>query len=143
MRAYRYAEAGGAETMRGDQITPLDGWDVAVQLLGYTPEAVIRTQEAAGREKRITEAIRSEKNQLYKRFNLALVDGDYEEVRQVQQEMAEFMREHPELGGFDLKASVKGFRQRSQDMVGGVYIPKPFQPGVRESLDEYGRELPQ
>jgi len=143
MRAGRYIEAGGAETMRGDQITPLDSWDVAVQLLGYTPEAVIRTQEAVGREKRITEAIRSEKNQLYKRFNLALVDGDYEEVRQVQQEMAEFMREHPELGGFDLKASVRGFRQRSQDMVGGVYIPKPFQPGVRESLDEYGRELPQ
>jgi hypothetical protein len=140
MRAYRYAEAGGAETMRGDQITPLDSWDVAVQLLGYTPEAVIRTQEAVGREKRITEAIRSEKNQLYKRFNLALVDGDYEEVRQVQQEMAEFMREHPELGGFDLKASVRGFRQRSQDMVGGVYIPKPFQPGVRESLEEYGQE---
>jgi hypothetical protein len=143
MRAYRYAEAGGAETMRGDQITPLDSWDVAVQLLGYTPEAVIRTQEAVGREKRITEAIRSEKNQLYKRFNLALVDGDYEEVRQVQQEMAEFTREHPELGGFDLKASVRGFRQRSQDMIGGVYIPEPFQPGVRESLDEYGREVPQ
>jgi hypothetical protein len=140
MRAGRYIEAGGAETMRGDQITPLDGWDVAVQLLGYTPEAVIRTQEAVGREKRITEAIRSEKNQLYKRFNLALVDGDYEEVRQVQQEMAEFTREHPELGGFDLKASVRGFRQRSQDMIGGVYIPKPFQPGVQESLDEYGRE---
>jgi hypothetical protein len=25
-------------------------------------------------------------------------------------------------------------------MVGGVYIPKQFQPRVRESLDEYGRE---
>jgi hypothetical protein len=140
MRAGRYIEAGGAETMRGDQITPLDSWDVAVQLLGYTPEVVIRTQEAVGREKRITEAIRSKKNQLYKRFNLALVDGDYEEVRQVQQEMVEFMREHPELGGFDLKASVRGFRQRSQDMIGGVYIPKPFQPRTRESLEEYGQE---
>ena len=52
MRAYRYAEAGGAETMRGDQITPLDSWDVAVQLLGYTPEDVIRTQEAVGRARR-------------------------------------------------------------------------------------------
>lgn len=140
MRAYRYAEAGGAETMRGDKITPLDSWDVAVQLLGYTPEAVIRTQQAVGREKRITEAIRSEKNNLYKRFNLAVVDGDYEEIRQIQLEMAKFMREHPELGDFDLAASIKGFRQRSQDMIGGVYIPKPFQARTRESLGEYDQE---
>jgi predicted metalloendopeptidase len=140
MRAYRYAEAGGAETMRGDQITPLDSWDVAVQLLGYTPEDVIRTQEAVGREKRITEAIRSKKNKLYKRFNLALVDGDYEELSQIQMEMFEFMQKYPDAGRFDLKASIRGFQQRSKDMVGGVYIPKQFQPRARESLEEYGRE---
>jgi hypothetical protein len=111
-----------------------------VQLLGYAPEAVVRTQEAVGREKRITEAIRNKKNKLYNRFNLALTEGDFEEVRQVQQEMVEFMREHPEMGGFDLRRSATAFRQRSQDMVGGVYIPKPFQPRVRESLSEYGQE---
>lgn len=137
LRAMRYETEGGATTKRGDQIVPTSNWDVALQLLGYTPENYARTQEATGREKRKTEAARNRKNKLYKRYNDALGEGDYEALREVLKDMAEFSREYPENGKFDLAKSRRGFQQRSEEMISGVYFPDYARANVEESFAEY------
>lgn len=137
MRAARYEAEGGATTKRGDEIVPISNWDIAIQLLGYTPESYARMQEATGREKRKTEAARNRKNKLYRRYNEALGEGDYEALREVLNDMAEFSREYPENGKFDLERSQRGFRQRSGEMIGGVYFPDYSRASVEESFAEY------
>jgi hypothetical protein len=137
LRAVRYELEGGATTRRGDTIVETDGWDTFVQLMGYTPTAYARTQEATGREKRKAEAARSRKAKLYNRYNIALAERDMDEVRAVLADMREYARDYPEDAKFDLQRSAAAFRRRSDEMVGGVYIPEKMRPRAEASLSEY------
>jgi hypothetical protein len=121
MKSVRFGTEG-ATTVRGDEIVPLSSLDLVKQFIGYTPEAYARQQERTSLTKRIDEAVREKKRKLLRKYNLAVEDGDFAEVRDILRDMREFSREYPEdaIGADTLKRSLRGFRQRSEEMIGGV-----------------------
>ncbi len=139
MKAGRYAAEGGATTMRGDTVVPLSYTDIAFQLIGYTPDAYARMQEATSREKRKTEAVASRKRKLLSRLNIAKLEYDFEEVNDLLEEIQQYNAEHPDnpITTTSMKQSMAQFRRTSADMIGGVSFPKNQRPGVVESLSEY------
>lgn len=138
LKAYRYG-VEGATTARGDEVVPLNAFDIALQAVGYTPEAYARTQEATGREKRIDEAIRNKKRRLHRKYNLAKAEGDFNAMQDVLMEMREFTAEHPEaaITPASLKQSFAQYRKISADMIGGVSFSPGYLEQARGSIGEY------
>jgi hypothetical protein len=138
MKAARFGTEG-ATTLRGDEIIPLSNLDLALQAVGYTPGAYARQQERVSGAKRIDEAVRSKKRDLLRKYNLAFEEGDFAEVREILKDMREFSRKYPEDAILDdtLARSRKGFRQRSEEMIGGV----SFTAGGRGRAEDYLSEF--
>jgi hypothetical protein len=133
----------GAKTLRGDEVVPLSYGDLALQFLGYTPGAYARTQERVSGEKRIDEAIRTKKRKLYRKYYLAYLDKDFEEMRDVLRDMQEFSRENPDeaITGSSLSQSLKSNLQRSAEMIGGVSFTKSGRGRAEASLGEYDDDI--
>jgi hypothetical protein len=121
MKAGRFATEG-ATTLRGDEIVPLSALDVVKQAIGYTPEAYARQQQRTSVTKRIDEAVREKRTKLLRKYNMAMEDRDFAEVREILKDMREFSREYPDsaIEASTLSRSLKGFQQRSDEMIGGV-----------------------
>lgn len=135
MKSVRFGTEG-ATTVRGDEIVPVSSLDLVKQFIGYTPESYARQQERTSLTKRMDEAVREKKRKLLRKYNLAVEDGDFAEVRDILRDMREFSREYPEdaIGSDTLKRSLRGFRQRSEEMIGGVSFNRPerAQRGIEE-----------
>lgn len=143
MKAVRYGTEG-AKTLRGDEVVPTSGWDVALQALGYTPGSYSRMQERVSGEKRISEAILEKKRKLLRKYNMAARDGDFETIREILLEMRDFSREHPEaqILGDTLERSNRSFLQRSSETLGGVSFAKSYLPRAQQSVnEEYDQDL--
>ena len=142
MKSVRYG-MDGARTMRGDEVVPVNAWDVAGQAIGFSPATYARAQRAASAEKKKMEAVAQQKSRLYSRYYRASKEGDFAERAAIIDEMREFSKRHPEaaISRADLKKSLKGFEARSKTMVNGVNFNKRDLPGVQNSLDEYGSRV--
>ena len=136
MKAARFGTEG-ASTLRGDEIVQLSSMDLVKQLIGYTPEAYARQQERTSLTKRMDEAVREKKRSLLRKYNIAVQEGDFAEVREVLRDMQEFSRKYPEdaIGGDTLTRSLRGFKQRSGDMIGGVSFNRPDR--AQRQIDEF------
>jgi hypothetical protein len=136
MKAARFGTEG-ASTLRGDEIVQLSSMDLVKQLIGYTPEAYARQQERTSLTKRMDEAVREKKRGLLRKYNIAVQEGDFAEVREVLRDMQEFSRKYPEdaIGGDTLTRSLRGFKQRSGDMIGGVSFNRPDR--AQRQIDEF------
>lgn len=141
MKSVRYGTEG-ATTLRRDEIVPLSNMDVAMQFLGYTPGVYARTQERVSGQKRIDESVRVEKRNLYRKYYLAYLDGDFEELRDILKEMQEFSRNNPEeqITGKKLSQSLNSNLQRSKEMIGGVSFSPNFRPRAVRELDEFDED---
>jgi hypothetical protein len=121
MKAGRFG-LEGATTQRGDEIVPLSVLDLFKQGIGYTPEAYARQKQRTSVTKRIDEAVREKRTKLLRKYNMAMEDRDFAEVREILKDMREFSREYPDsaIEASTLSRSLKGFQQRSDEMIGGV-----------------------
>jgi hypothetical protein len=136
MKAVRFGTEG-ASTLRGDEIVQLSSMDLVKQLIGYTPEAYARQQERTSLTKRMDEAVREKKRSLLRKYNIAVQEGDFAEVREILRDMQEFRRKYPEdaIGGDTLTRSLRGFKQRSGEMIGGVSFNRPDR--AQRQIDEF------
>lgn len=141
MKAARFA-TDGATTLRGDEVIPVSNLDIALQMIGYTPGAYAREQERVSGEKRINEAVRSKKRQLLRKYNLAFEDGDFATAREVLKEMREFSLKYPEdaISGETPTRSRNSFKQRSEEMIGGVSFTGGGRARAQASLAEYDED---
>jgi len=141
MKSIRYGTEG-ATTLRRDEVVPLSNAEIAMQFLGYTPGAYARTQERVSGQKRIDEAVRSKRNALLRKYYLAYLEGDFEEVRSVVSETVEFSRKHPEaqITGKTLSKSLNSNIQRSKEMIGGVSYTPNYRPRAVQELSEFDED---
>lgn len=143
MKSVRFGTEG-ATTLRGNEVVPVSNWDLALQMVGYTPGAYARQQERVSGEKRIDKAIVSERRSLLLKYNMAFAEGDFETVREVLRDMFEFSKRHPEAAILSdtLERSGRSFMQRSQEMVGGVTFTPSYLPRARQSVyNEYDQDI--
>lgn len=141
MKSVRYGTEG-ATTLRRDEIVPMSNMDLAMQFLGYTPGVYARTQERVSGQKRIDEAVRVEKRKLYRKYYLAYLEGDFEELRSIVKDMQEFSRKNPEeqITGEKLSQSLNSNIQRSKEMIGGVSFSPNFRPRAVQELSEFDED---
>lgn len=141
MKSVRFGTEG-ATTLRTDEVIPVSNLDIALQAIGYTPGAYARQQERVSGEKRIDEAVRSNKRKLLRKYNLALKEGDFTEVREVLKSMREFNQEYPEaaITSDTLTRSSNSFIQRSQEMISGVSFSPSGRARAQQSISEYDQD---
>jgi hypothetical protein len=141
MKSVRYGTEG-ATTLRRDEVVPLSSTEIAMQFLGYTPGAYARKQEQVSGQKRIDEAIRSKRNALLRKYYLAYLEGDFEEVRSVLKDTQEFNQKNPEsqITADTLSRSLNSNLQRSKEMVGGVSYTPNYRPRAVQELSEFDED---
>ena len=140
MKSFRFATEG-ATTRRGDAITEdINPYNVAMQLAGFAPQSYIQRLEINKNERRKQTSLDSKRTKLLRRRNMAMREGDYEEVQRVDELIAEFNASIPEAFVRDelitmetKERSFRSFLQTSRKMRGGV----SFTDGMLASLEEY------
>ena len=140
MKSFRFATEG-ATTRRGDAITEdINPYNVAMQLAGFAPQSYIQRLEINKNERRKQKSLDSKRTKLLRRRNMAMREGDYEEVQKVDQLIAEFNASIPEafirdelITAETKSRSYKAFLRTSKNMRGGVV----FTDGMLKSLEEY------
>ena len=142
MKSVRFGTEG-ATTLRGNEVVPVSNWDLALQMVGYTPGAYARQQERVSGEKRIDKAIVSERRSLLLKYNTAFAEGDFETVREVLKDMFEFSKRHPTaaITADTLERSGRSFSQRTSEMIGGVTFTPSYLPRAQKSISEYDQDI--
>jgi len=139
MKSFRFATEG-AETRRGDPITEdINPYNVVMQGLGFAPQAYIQQLEFNKNNRRREEAVSSRRTKLLRRRNMALREGDYDEVQKVDALIEEYNAGLPEgaqksrITSDTKQRSFKSFGRTTSDMRGGM----TYTPFMEKSLQEF------
>ena len=98
MKAVRYAREGGATTMRDDVIfDDMGPLTLGGQFFGFAPAGYTKQLEINSRDKRIDRVLNEKRTKLLRQRYLAIREGDYDEVSNVDAEIDEFNERNPEI----------------------------------------------
>ena len=132
----------GANTRRGDPITEdINPYNAVMQGLGFAPQSYSEVLDYNRNERRKDKALSQKRSKLLRRRNMAVREGDGDEVRRVDRLIADFNRslkpdERAALITSDTKErSQRSFTQTTAKMRGGV----TFTPAMLASLKEYNQ----
>jgi hypothetical protein len=145
-KSFRYARDGGATTLRGDPITQdLSPVALAGQFFGFAPAGYTKSLEISGVEKRKDRNINQRKTKLLRQRYMAYRVGDFEGVREVDQEIDEFNRRNPEvrITGDTKARSLRQHRITSEmaRMLGGITVSqRRYEKVLRSRLELLGED---
>ena len=138
-KAIRYGFEG-ATTRRGDPITEdISSYNAVMQGLGFAPQRVAEVLDYNKNERRKDKALKTKRGKLLRRRNMAIREGDFDEVNRVMALIQEFNNSlKPEerkarITSQTLKSSQSAFKRTSGKMRGGV----TYTPAMEASLEEY------
>jgi hypothetical protein len=112
-------------------------YNVFMQLLGFNPAELAESRARTGAMKTAEKKILARRASLYDKLDMARVNGDFDGVQEVMQEIMEFNQKHPTLkiDGNGIASSYRERRRRERESVEGVSLS----PRLRQKLmDEYG-----
>ena len=139
LKSIRFATEG-ATTRRGDPITEdINPYNIAMQFAGFAPQGYIQALEFNKNNRRRQEAINSRRGKLLRRRNIALREGDIDEVRRIDQQIQKFNEGLPEgaeksrITADTKKRSQASFGRTTEKMRGGM----TYTPFMERSLKEY------
>jgi hypothetical protein len=139
MKSFRFATEG-AETRRGDPITEdINPYNIAMQGLGFAPQGYIQQLEFNKNNRRRQEAINSDRSKLLRQRNMAVREGDFEEVRNIDRKIEEFNKGLPKgaeksrITADTKSRSLRAFGRTTDKMRGGM----TYTPFMERSLKEY------
>jgi hypothetical protein len=131
----------GAVTRRGDPIIEdINPYNIVMQGLGFAPQGYIQNLEYNKNNRRRQEALDSNKSKLLRKRNMAMREGDFEEVRKIDKDIAEHNKNALRLGAKQstitsetIRKSRRGFDRTTDKMRGGM----TYTPFMERSLKEY------
>ena len=143
-QAYRFANEG-ALTRRGDPITQADfsGGTIAAKFFGFAPADYTREQEKAQDKKRVDKAVAAKKRKLLKKYYIAYRKGDFQELMEVERDIADFNKRHSSKGPKvpisrdTIKRSLKGHMNTSEKMFNGVVLSDSMRDVLISSVADY------
>ena len=141
MKAIRVYSAGGYESRRLDPITDdISAGLLVAQAMGFAPAEYTRIQEMNSSTKGIDIATNSRRTKILRQLYVALRAGDFNEVRNLREDIREFNRDHPDpdirITPDTVKRSMSGHMQRSIEMYNGITIS----PNMRRTLQRHRAE---
>jgi hypothetical protein len=130
----------GATTRRGDPITEdINPYNVVMQGLGFAPQGYIQQLEFNKNNRRKQEVINSRRSKLLRQRNMAMREGDFEEVRNIDRKIEEFNKGLPKgaeksrITADTKSKSLRAFGRTTDKMRGGM----TYTPFMERSLKEY------
>ena len=143
-QAYRFANEG-ALTRRGDPITQTDfsGGTIAAKFFGFAPADYTREQEKAQDKKRVDKAVAAKRSKLLKKYYIAYRKGDFQELMEVERDIADFNKRHFSKGPKvpiskeTIKRSLKGHMNTSEKMFNGVVLSDSMRDVLTSSVADY------
>ena len=147
MKAGRFYTEG-ATTKRGDPVTgDISGYNIAMQALGFAPQAYVQQLEINKNERTKQDAIDSKRSKLMRRANMARREGDRAAYRETLRDIKRFNRELPRAArkqeittsgkNSSLERSRKSFETTSGNMRGGL----TYTDYMLSSLKEYDQDI--
>ena len=143
-QAYRFANEG-ALTRRGDPITQTDfnGGTIAAKFFGFAPADYTKAQEEAQDKKRVNKAVAAKRSKLLKKYYIAYRKGDFQELMEVERDIADFNKRHFNKGPKvpisrdTIKRSLKGHMNTSEKMFNGVQLSDNMRDVLISSVADY------
>jgi hypothetical protein len=143
LKSIRYATEG-ATTLRGDPIVEdMSARSIFGQFFGFAPAGYTKQLEINARDKRVDRTINEKRTRLLRERYVAYRVGDFDGVREADQEIQEFNQRNPEvrITGDTKARSLRQHKITSQIMrqLGGITIsPRRLEKIIQKRLEETG-----
>ena len=140
LKGGRYA-LEGANTLRGDAVGDVNGYNSAMQVLGFAPADLMKKYEENAYMTEKGKAIKSIEKNALKKYYAAMREGDSDGMLDAQNKLFELGAKYPELGisGKTLSQSVRARDRISAEMHNGVSLDRKLAPYLKQAAAEaYG-----
>ena len=137
LKGGRYA-VEGANTLRGDPVMgDINGYNAAMQVMGFAPADLLRQYEINAYEKRLDKATVGESKKLLKQYYVAQRAGDDERADEILDKLFALSDKH-DLGVTQdtVNRSVKTRDRISDEMYHGVQVNKKIRDQFEQSIAE-------
>jgi hypothetical protein len=131
----------GANTLRGDTVGDVNGYNAAMQVLGFAPADLMKKYEENAYMTEKAKAIRSIEKNALKKYYAAMREGDADGMMEAREKLFELGAKYPELGISErtITQSVKARERISNEMYQGVQLDRKLTPYLKQAAAEaYG-----
>ena len=131
----------GANTLRGDAVGDVNGYNAAMQLLGFAPADLMKQYEENAYVTEKGKAIDSIKKNALKKYYAAMREGDSDGMMSAREDLFELGAKYPfmNISEKTITDSVKTRERISRDMFHGVTLNSKLAPYLRQAAAEaYG-----
>jgi len=140
LKGGRYA-VEGANTLRGDAVGDVNGYNAAMQVLGFAPADLMKQYEENAYMTEKAKAIRSIEKNALKKYYAAMREGDVDGMMDAREKLFDLSAKYPEMGISEktINQSVKARDRISREMHHGVQLDRKLAPYLKQAAAEaYG-----
>jgi hypothetical protein len=140
LKGGRYA-IEGANTLRGDAVGDVNGYNAAMQVLGFAPADLMKQYEENAYMTEKGKAIKSIEKNALKKYYAAMREGDTDGMMNAREKLFELGAKYPDLKISEktINQSVKARERISREMHHGVQLDSKLAPYLRQAAAEaYG-----
>jgi len=140
LKSGRYATEG-ANTLRGDTVGDVNGYNAAMQVLGFAPADLMKKYEENAYMTEKGKAIKSIEKNALKKYYAAMREGDIDGMMEAREKLFELGAKYPELKISEntITQSVRARERISNEMYQGVSLDRKLAPYLKQAAAEaYG-----
>jgi hypothetical protein len=140
LKGGRYA-IEGANTLRGDAVGDVNGYNAAMQVLGFAPADLMKKYEENAYMTEKGKAIKAIEKNALKKYYVAMREGDTDGMMDAREKLFELGAKYPDLKISEntINQSVKARERISAEMYQGVSLDRKLAPYLRQAAAEaYG-----
>jgi hypothetical protein len=140
LKSGRYATEG-ANTLRGDTVGDVNGYNAAMQVLGFAPADLMKQYEENAYMTEKGKAIKSIEKNALKKYYAAMREGDVDGMMDAREKLFELGAKYPDLKISEktINQSVKARERISNEMYQGVSLDRKLAPYLKQAAAEaYG-----
>ena len=140
LKGGRYA-IEGANTLRGDAVGDVNGYNAAMQVLGFAPADLMKQYEENAYMTEKGKAIKSIEKNALKKYYAAMREGDVDGMMDAREKLFELGAKYPDLKISEktINQSVKARDRISAEMYQGVSLDRKLAPYLKQAAAEaYG-----
>jgi hypothetical protein len=140
LKGGRYA-VEGANTIRGDAVGDVSGYNSAMQVLGFAPADLMKQYEENAYKTEKSKAIKAIEKNALKKYYAAMREGDADGMMEAREKLFELGAKYPEMGINEstITKSVKARERISREMYNGVSLDRKLAPYLNQAAAEaYG-----
>jgi hypothetical protein len=140
LKSGRYATEG-ANTLRGDTVGDVNGYNAAMQVLGFAPADLMKQYEENAYMTEKGKAIKSIEKNALKKYYAAMREGDVDGMMDAREKLFELGAKYPDLKISEktITQSVKARERISNEMYQGVSLDRKLAPYLKQAAAEaYG-----